>query len=218
VNNSQLDFNLNVNSYVNQIKQTEASIPIINPEEAKEKPSDFMMYEKTSKGDLVIYDSGAQIVECNQRKMEALESVVYKELDFLEHRKQVASNQFVPLIGVNDAPFKNPYNGSTINFAIENNMLYSLYEDSFKKYDKNRAEADILKLMSIKQKFAQPLKSVVHFQKKLCVPSETNLLEQVYFYSRFESGNLHRVVKKQDKETKTFSGLTISDIDKAKNQ
>lgn len=37
------------------------------------------------------------------------------------------------------------------------------------------------------------------------------------FYARFESGNLNRVVKKAPRdEVKTFSGLTISDLDKSK--
>jgi len=38
------------------------------------------------------------------------------------------------------------------------------------------------------------------------------------FYSRFESGNLYRVIKRPDRETKTFSGLTMSDIEKAKKK
>ena len=55
------------------------------------------------------------------------------------------------------------------------------------------------------------------FKKKLYIPFELNLRTQITFYARFECGNLHRVVKRQDRETKTFSGLTISDIEKAKN-
>ena len=39
------------------------------------------------------------------------------------------------------------------------------------------------------------------------------------FYARFESGNLHRVVRKAPREEiKTFTGLTISDIEKTKMQ
>lgn len=39
------------------------------------------------------------------------------------------------------------------------------------------------------------------------------------FYGRFESGNLNRVVKKAPRdEVKTFSGLTISDLDRTKLQ
>lgn len=39
------------------------------------------------------------------------------------------------------------------------------------------------------------------------------------FYGRFESGNLHRVVKKAPRaEMKTFTGLTLSDIEKRKVQ
>lgn len=48
------------------------------------------------------------------------------------------------------------------------------------------------------------------------MPSDLNLRNQISFYARFESGNLHRVVKRPDKEAKTFSGLTVSDLEKAR--
>lgn len=37
------------------------------------------------------------------------------------------------------------------------------------------------------------------------------------FYGRFESGNLNKVVKKAPRgEMKTFTGLTLSDVEKRK--
>lgn len=82
--------------------------------------------------------------------MEAKESAIYKELDFFELKRQRLSRKFEPVVGVNDAPFKNPYNGNVICFPLENNLLYNLYEESFKRYDKNKADPDIQRLCAIK--------------------------------------------------------------------
>ena len=58
------------------------------------------------------------------------------------------------------------------------------------------------------------MKNVQKFTKNLIVPSD---LQNILFYARFESGNLFRVVKRPDSSHKTITGLTVLEIERAKN-
>ena len=52
-----------------------------------------------------------------------------------------------------------------------------------------------------------------NFEKELIIPPCTHKTPSLHFYARFESGNLHRVVRKFKKQVDTtFSGLTAEQL------
>jgi len=52
----------------------------------------------------------------------------------------------------------------------------------------------------------------------LFIPHDKHTQRHILFYGRFECGNLFRVVKRADKEQLTFSGLTMTELERARRQ
>ena len=68
-------------------------------------------FEKTMKGDFVIYDSQAKLLAYNPKSQRVSEIPLYNELEEREVKNQLASFSYSHDLGLNEAPNRNPYTG-----------------------------------------------------------------------------------------------------------
>ena len=81
--------------------------------------------------------------------------------------------------------------GKLLFQQVENSILFN-FEQERSKWEPKQLAGDLDKARKVKSQYSK-LKHIQDLEKELHVP---NKHEEVIFYSRFESGNLHRVVKK----------------------
>lgn len=127
---------------------------------------------------------------------------------------QINSQQFNPFIGLNELPQHDPMTGKLSLQMLANDVALMLNNP---KNPVNRSNEEIQRKAQINMQYT-PLKKIKDFDRQLIIPSEFYQKQYIMFYSRFESGNLYRVVKRPPKEQVTFSGLTISEVEKARRQ
>lgn len=93
--------------------------------------------------------------------------------------------------------------------AYDNITMFNMTNPAKVRYPQEEATQDKAKLAILRQKYSGP-KAKERYCNYLIVPAESNKKFDIKFYSRFESGNLLRVVKVPVKPELTFSGIEIT--------
>jgi hypothetical protein len=131
-------------------------------------------------------------------------------------KEQCKAEQNKPLFGCNECLLRHPVSGKTLFKAVHNSSLLYLTDPNKCKYDKKKAEEDWKKSNIILEQYSK-LKKICNFDRELFIPQHLYNKQHIMFYGRFECGNLLRVIKKAPRaEIKTFTGLTVSDVEKRK--
>ena len=122
---------------------------------------------------------------------------LYNELEEREVKNKLSSFSYSHDLGLNEAPNRNPYTGFAVNKPLDNTTAFQLNNSNFNKYNYDKWEGEKKRITEILDHYST-FKKVKDFHKTLYIPIEFLGKKQILFYSRMESGNLYRVVKRPD--------------------